>query len=172
MYLLIGVIFLFFGCTKDILFDTKLNQEEIGMKVKKVHTHFIGECTLIHFSPENAWYDYSELNPRVTGVSIWVTDMVNPIDEFTFELVGTAELFVGATVVGDPFTGKWEMTWKGTQTLTSPDGSTFRIVCHALGTGIGGDVDGLTARWKYTMDFDGNPETLKYITKGKITEVY
>ncbi len=176
MILILGVTFLFFSCSKDnssLAPDLNQNdQETSSLKAKKIHAHFAGICTPVNPPIEgvNAWNDVTD-DDRVTGISIWVTDGMEPIDEITFELSGTAELFVGAVVVGGENDGKWEMTWHGTMTWTSPDGSTFRIVVHAVGTGTEGDVMGLTARWKYTMDFDGTPETFKYVIKGKITEV-
>ena len=179
IFLLIGLIF-FFGCQKDNTVTTEPNQSDevtTSLKAAKVHTHFIGICTPIEFvSPtKSIWYDDTD-DDRVTGVSFWETESVVPIDEVTFELSGTTELFVGVEVDDDgeysidDNDGKWEMTWKGTQTLTSPDGSTFRIVAHAVGDGIGGIVEGMTAKWKYTLDFDGTPQTLHYHIKGKITE--
>ena len=176
MILIIGVAIIFFGCSENNSLIPDLNQnDEVtnSLKSKKIPTHFACTCTpllLPDGDDRNAWKDVTD-DDRVTGVSIWFTDEVVEIDEITFELRGTAELFVGAKVVGDEYDGKWEITWKGTQTLTSPGGSTFRIVVHAVGTGTEGDVLGLTAKWKYTMDFDGTPETLKYVIKGKITEV-
>ena len=88
----------------------------------------------------------------------------------TYEIIGTAEIFVGAEDVNDDYIGKWEMTWKVIQTLTSPDGSSFKLVGHAVGKGTEGKVLGLTAKWIYTMDFDGSPESFIYFSKGKITE--
>jgi hypothetical protein len=47
----------------------------------------------------------------------------------------------------------------------------WRIVIHAEGIGTEGDVLGLTANWKYTMDWVfTEPETFLYFSKGKITE--
>ena len=173
VFLITGASIVIFSCTKDnssLTPDINQNDElTTSYKAKKIHTHFSGECTLIHTSPENAWYDNTD-DARVTGVSIWESEPPQPIDDYTFELSGTAELFVGALNVGDEYDGKWETTWWGTMTWTSPDGSTFRIVAHAVGTGVEGNVAGLTARWKYTMNYDGTPETFKYSIKGKITE--
>ena len=172
--LIIGVSIFFFGCSKDNSLAPNQSQNDdvtSTYKAKKVHTHFAG--TSVPFpnldNPnENRWYDEAD-DWRVTGISIWVADPMIPINESTFELGGTAVLFVDAPEDDDPI-GKWETTWWGTMTFTSPDGSTFRIVAHAVGIGVEGEVEGLTARWKYTMDFDGSPETLMYVTKGKITE--
>ena len=47
---------------------------------------------------------------------------------------------------------------------------------HAVGTGTDGNVDGMTARWKYTMDYvggfplDPTHPSFMYVIKGKITE--
>ena len=78
---------------------------------------------------------------------------------------------MGATEVGGEYVGKWETTWEGIMTQTGPEGSTLRIMVHADGIGTEGEVLGLTAKWKYTMNWDGTPETYKYLIKGKITEV-
>lgn len=167
---IIAIAIIFSGCAKEQIVTSETdqdNQATTSLKATQSQTHFTGTCTLIHFAPVNAWYDDTD-DIRVTGVSIWVTESVVQIDEVTYELSGTAELFVGAEVVGDEYDGKWDMTWKGTQTLTSPEG--FRIVAHAVGAGTEGIVDGLTAKWKYTMDFDGTPETMFYAIKGKIKE--
>ncbi len=174
MFLVFGVAIMFSGCSKDnssLSSDlSQSDQETTSLKAAKVHTHFTGTSTPIDppIPDVNAWYDEAD-DPRVTGVSIWVSEPMVPIDEITFRLLGTADLFMGAEEYGGEDDGKWEMTWKGTMTLTSPDGSTFRIVVHAVGEGTEGDVEGLTAKWKYTMDFDGTPETFKYVSKGKIT---
>lgn len=185
LMLIIGAIFLFFSCSKDNSSLTpdlnQSDQETTSLKAKKVHTHFTGKCTPL-FHPDwpvpNTWYDEADNEPRVTGVSIWVNESEVQIDEITFELSGIAELFVGAEEFGDVgdgnYDGKWEMSWHATQTMTS---SGFRIVGHAVGTGSEGNVDEMTARWKYTMDYvDGFPldptdPSFMYITKGKITEV-
>ncbi len=168
MFLVIGASIIFFGCSKEDYPNPESNldnQETTSLKSAKVKTKFTGICTPTA-PPEpgdNAWYDAAD-DARVTGISVWVIEEVVPIDEITFELTGTAELTV------DDGLGKWEMTWHGTQTLTSPDGSSFELIAHAVGKGTGNAVEGLTARWKYSLDFDGTPETLVYTIKGKITE--
>ena len=169
-----GGTVLFSGCSEDNALVPNQN-DEIALKSKKIPTHFTGTCTpLYNVNPDIVtFYDAAD-DERVTGVSFWVTTVFEPVDEITFELAGTAEIFVGAVTADDvengEYVGKWEMTWKGTQTLTSPDGSTFRIVGQGVGTGTEGEVLGLTARWKYTMDFNGSPESFIYYSKGKITE--
>ena len=102
MILIIGATFLFFSCSKDNSSLTpdlnQSDQETTSLKAKKVHTHFTGECTpLFHpaWPVPNTWYDDTD-DDRVTGVSIWVNESEVQIDEITFELSGTAELFVGA----------------------------------------------------------------------------
>ena len=176
MILIIGATFLFFSCSKDNSSLTpdlnQSDQETTSLKAKKVNTHFTGVCTPL-FHPDwpapNTWYDDTD-DVRVTGVSIWVNESEVQIDEITFELSGTAELFVGAeefSDIGDGnYDGKWDISWRGTQIMKS-DG--FMIVAHATGTGTEGDVAGLTAKWKYTMNFDGTAPPM-YVTEGKITE--
>lgn len=163
--LVLGVSLIFSGCSKDYVEpdESKNDQETAYLKSTKVKTAFEGVCTPVSPSPVNTWYDVTD-DARVTGTSIWITEEITQIDEITFELQGTAELTL------EDGLGKWEMSWYGTQTLTSPDGSTFKVVAHAVGTGIEGDVLGMKARWKYSLDFDGTPETLFYKIKGKITE--
>ena len=186
IFLLIGATFLFFSCSKDNSSmapdSSQSDQETTSLKAKKVHTHFTGVCTpLFHpaWPAPNTWYDEADDEPWVTGVSIWVTESEVPIDDITIELSGTCELFVGAEEFVDVddgnYDGKWEMTWHGTQTLMLPDG--FRIVAHAVGAGTYGNVEGMTAKWKYTMDyvggfpFDPTHPSFMYVTKGKITVV-
>ena len=169
--IIIGVSIIFFGCSKDnSLAPNQSQNDEVTStyKAKKIHTHFTGTCFPTFPPPTNEngdeineWNDVAD-DPRVTGVSVWVTDGAEPIDEITLKLWGTAELTVNCGL------GIWEMTWRGTMTTTGE--GTFRIVAHAVGVGVEGEVEGLTARWKYTMNFDGTPESGIYITKGKITE--
>lgn len=156
------------GCSEDDEITTPL-------KSKKIPTQFTGVCTPIDNLGYDiiSWYDNAG-DARVTGVSLWIFTSVEPIDEVTLELTGTAEIFVGAQTVKDvydgKYDGKWEMAWKGYQTYSSPESITFRIVAHGVGTGTEGEVLGLTARWKYWMDFDGSPDSFAYFFKGKITE--
>jgi len=170
-----GITFLFSGCSEDNDLVPTQN-DEISLKSKKIPTQFSGICTPIDNMGYDiiSWYDATD-DPRVTGVSYWVFTGIEPIDEVTIELTGTTEIFVGAVTVDDVingrYLGKWEMTWKGYQNYTYPGSVTFKIVAHGTGTGTEGEVLGLTARWKYTMDFDGTPESgAIYYSKGKITE--
>ncbi len=168
----IGVAIIFFGCSKD---NSLAPTDDVtnSYKAQVVHTHFAGECTPITppGTTPNAWYDDVAVDARVTGVTIWITENEIPLNEVTTKLDGTAELFVGALNLNDVyngnFTGIWQMTWRGTVTTT---GQGLKIVCHVDGIGVEGVVLELTARWKYTMNWDGTPETFMYITKGKITE--
>ena len=171
--LFLGVAVFFFGCSEKNSLIPGLNQnDELSLKSKKIPTHFSGTCT-----PRSedliTWYDAAD-DERVTGLSLWFSTEAEQIDEITTEITGRAEIFVGAETLDDvnngDYVGKWEMTWKVTSTLTSPDGSTFKNVGQGVGAGTEGEVLGLTARWKYTMDFDGSPESLMYVSKGKITE--
>jgi len=166
-----GAAMLFSGCSEDNSLVPSQN-DEISLKSKKIPTHFTGTCEPI--SPDDGIFYDNASDERVTGISIWATTVFEPVDEITFIIAGTAEIFVGAENVDDVnsgnYSGKWEMTWKGTQTLTSPDGSTFRLLGQGVGNGTEGTVLGLTARWKYSMNFDGTPESFIYISKGKITE--
>ncbi|WP_167618506.1 hypothetical protein [Maribellus sediminis] len=172
--LIAGLALLFSGCSENSLIPDTQNDEIL--KSKKIPTQFSGICTPIDNMGYDiiSWYDATD-DPRVTGVSYWVFTGIEPIDEVTIELTGTTEIFVGALTVEDVingnYVGKWEMTWKGYQTYSSPESINFKIVAHGTGTGIEGEVLGLTARWKYTMDFDGTPESgAIYYSKGKISE--
>ena len=173
MILIIGVAIIFFGCSKNNSMAPDLSQgdeQTSSLKAKVVITHFTGTSNIVlpPIPNLNVWYDVAD-DSRVTGVSIWVTEGTK-VNGNTTKLWGTAELFVGAEEFADVglgnYDGKWEASWRGTQIMTS-DG--FRIVAHAAGTGTDGDVLGLTAKWKYTMDFDGTGPPM-YVTKGKITE--
>lgn len=172
--LFIGVAVILPACSEDNFVNP--NDEINSLKSKKIPTQFTGICTPINNMgyPIISWYDATD-DPRVSGVSYWVFTGIEPIDEVTIELRGTTEIFVGAVTVDDVingrYVGKWEMTWKGYQNYTYPGSVTFKIIAHGTGTGTEGEVLGLTARWKYTMDFDGSPESgAIYYSKGKITE--
>lgn len=174
MCLFMGVSVLFSGCSENNAQVPDLNQNDAianSLKSKKIPTQFTGTCKSLDYEWTDgavAFIDDAS-DARVSGVSKWYTTKFEPIDDITNELAGTAEIFVGTTtvdqVLNGNYDGKWEMTWKGTQTLTSQEGSTFKIVAHGVGTGTEGEVFGLTARWKYTTD-----ESLIYVSKGKITE--
>ncbi len=168
-----GLAMIFSACSENSLIPD--NQNDEILKSKKIPTQFTGICTPIDDMGYSviSWYDATD-DPRVTGVSLWFFTGIEPIDEVTIELTGTAEIYKGAETVEDVYNGdydgKWEMTWKGYQNYTYPGSITFKIVAHGTGTGTEGDVLGLTARWKYTMDFDGTPGSAIYVSKGKIME--
>ena len=169
LILIIGVAVIFFGCSKNNAFVPD-DQVATSLKAKVVNTHFTGTSSPLvpPGSVPNVWYDAAD-DPRVTGVSIWVTEGTE-VNGNTTKLWGTSEIFKGAADIDDVnngnYDGKWDISWRGTQ-IMKPDG--FIIVAHATGTGTEGDVAGLTAKWKYTMDFDGTAPPM-YVTKGKITE--
>lgn len=175
--LFIGMAFLFCGCTeKNSLVPGLTQEDDLILKSKKIPTQFAGTCANLNYKWDDgsaAFYDEAT-DERVTGVSRWYTVKYEQINDVTFSLAGTAEIFVGAVTVEDVnngnYIGKWYMTWEAIQTLfASP---AFRIMGHGDGTGMEGEVFGLTARWKYTMNFDGSPESFIYVSKGKITEPF
>jgi len=174
--LFVGVAIFLPACSEDnpLYPGTQKDEFANSLKSKKIPTQFVGVCTPLSVD-DGIWYDAAD-DERVTGLSIWASTGMEPIDAMTTEITGTAEIFVGAETLEDvdngEYLGKWEMSWKVTSTLTSPDGSTFLNVGHAVGTGTEGEVLGLTAKWKYTMDYDGSPESFMYVSKGKITEPY
>jgi len=166
MILIIGVAIIFFGCSKNNSLAPDLNQSDeltSSLKAKKVHTFFTGETTPIIPPPSggNDWSDVAD-DSRVTGVGTWVTEGGPTADG---KLWGTTELTV------DDGSGKWEMKWYGTQTLTI-DG--FNIVAYAVGVGTEGNVKGMFGEWTYTMNYTGgfpvNPfhESFFYVTEGYI----
>ena len=176
--LLSFMLLLIAGCSNDDSRVPGYQNDELAnsLKSKKIPTHFTGTCKSLNYEWEDGavlFYDNAS-DERVTGASKWYTTVYEQINDITFKLAGTGEIFVGAKTLDDVnngnYKGKWNMTWKGTQILTSPDGSTFRISGFGVGTGTEGTVLGLTARWKYTMNFDGSPESFMYVSKGKITE--
>jgi len=170
MLIVLTAAIFFTGCEKEAILIDESGQDGLKsatIKAAKLHTKFEGVCNLVSPAPINTWYDQAD-DSRVTGTSEWFTESAIPIDDITVELKGTSKLYVGGD--SEKNDGIWEMSWHGTQTLTSQDGSSFNIVAHAVGVGTEGNVMGMTARWKYSMHFNGNPETLVYFTKGKITE--
>ncbi len=162
--MIIGAAIIFSGCSKDdSLAPISQNDQEINLKAKKEHAHFTGKCTpLPPIYDVNAWYDATD-DLRTTGTTIWMED--DETDAFD----GTALLLVGALNPNDDNHGIWDITWSGEIEPTAEGG--LVIVVHAVGIGTEGSVEGLTARWKYKMDYDGTPETFMYVIKGKITEV-
>lgn len=100
------------------------------------------------------WYDEAS-DSRVTGKTIWYANEL--LDENgNGKYWGTTELFV------DNGGGKWEMIWGGNLTNNGTVG-----VATAIGTGVEGDVKGLTAKWIYKIDVSVG---FFYTTEGFIIE--
>jgi len=159
LILIIGVAILFFGCSKNNPMAPDVSQSDEltnSFKAKKTTTDFTGTSSpRVPLGTEpNVWYDDAS-DPRVTGITIWVTD-VGSIPEG--KLCGTAELFVGADEIGDDYDGKWEMKWYGT--VTPP-----MLVAHVVGIGTEGNVKGMFTQSTYTMDLGVGPP---YVTAGYI----
>ena len=86
------------------------------------------------------WYDTTN-DMRVCGTSIWVVNQL--VDaEGNGRLWGTAEIFVD----NDECKGKWQLSWWGT---VDAEG----VLAKAIGSGVEGDILGMTAKWTYDMDF-------------------
>ncbi len=100
------------------------------------------------------WYDEAT-DPRVTGKTFWyVNELLN--EDGNGKYWGSAELIV------DNNGGKWEIIWAGQLT----NGGTVANAT-AFGTGVEGDVKGLTAKWDYKLDLAVG---FFYKTKGFIIE--
>jgi len=164
IFLLIIFTMLFFSCQGEYLVEPEASPdvqssaslERASGPLAKFKTKFTGTCnfvapidpgttttlpngkTLIEgFRAE--WYDEAS-DPRVTGKTFWDANQL--LDESgNGKYWGTTELIV------DNDGGKWKMEWGGSLT----NGGTVGIA-KVLGTGIEGDVKGLTARWIYKID--------------------
>lgn len=169
MFLVIGTIIIFFGCSGDYLTGPEVDQieQEPESLAKLMKTHFTGTCNFVKdIDPGTTtvlpngqtliegmkaeWYDEAT-DPRVTGRTIWtVNQLVNK--DGTSKMWGTAELIV------DDNGGKWEMKYKGEITAEGAE-------APAIGYGVEGDVKGLKAKWNYKLVF---AEGFFYKTKGFI----
>ncbi|MEN8125685.1 MAG: hypothetical protein ABFR32_11205 [Bacteroidota bacterium] len=193
MYLFIGVIFIFFGCTEDTLFDSQFNQSDQKITLKKGNEiiDYKGECTPNFLIPEVTpeeigaqllkgkvvtWYDNAtdllgNPDPLVTGTTIWYVNEI-PKKDGTSKFWGKAELLVGVENPDDPeddCLGKWDMTWHGYLTPIIDEGVQVGIkaTCDAVGTGKEGIVKGLVSKSYYEMNFIfGDITTLVYYFEG------
>jgi hypothetical protein len=161
MIWVMAIAMIFFSCSKD---NTPTINDNVtnSFKAQALTTDFTGTSIPVSPSPPgssdpNVWYD--EAIDAVTGITIWVTEGLEPQFDGTINLWGTTELFVGAEtyaeVANGNYDGKWEMKWYGTQTFddpNNPETSPFVILAYAVGVGTEGNVKGMFAEWTYTMD--------------------
>ncbi|UCH14826.1 MAG: hypothetical protein JSV22_02400 [Bacteroidales bacterium] len=163
IFLVIGVTMLFFGCSEDSPMTPELDQDDPTTNDLKCargeKTEFSGISNFV--APGDAgtsvelpngkilvkgissqWHDDAD-DYRVTGNSFWYFNQLIS-GENTAQLWGRAELYV------DNDGGKWNMRWHGYQAPT-PDGG-FIIVADVFGRGVEGEVKGLVAKWRYTMN--------------------
>lgn len=172
MLLLFGVAIIFFGCEKmdPLVPDSNTDQEISSLKSAKVKTTFTGRSDYvadinpptITVQPNSKyktkwkdvigeWVDVAD-DARVTGKTLWYANYYWEDEAFTSnaKVWGKAELFVGVLEPGDEPLGKWEITWHGYITDNG-----LKASVDAVGTGTEGNVKGLVAHWKYTMDILG-----------------
>jgi len=102
------------------------------------------------------WYESANIT-EVTGQSFWTVNWLIDPDFTSAKLWGTSIINVGVENQGDPVLGKWEMIWNGTlsNAVFDPEAGFFTqglIAVDAVGTGVSGSVDGISAHWTYTMD--------------------
>jgi len=171
--LVIGVTIIFLGCSEDnCTAPVESNQAFAGTSIwvadidPGVTTTLDGGKTLIT-GQTSEWYDSTGVS-MVTGKSFWDVNWLIEEDG-NAQLWGTSELLV------DDDRGKWKLTWSGQRTPTGGGTfveweSPFRIEVEAVGTGIEGDVNGLEAKWTFTMDFNGDFSTLFYKSEGYIVK--
>jgi len=173
LFLVIGTVMIFFGCSGDNPMAPKLNQsdpmakelnqsDQVTTTLAKVKRTFTGICTPVippTIEGDNEWYDAAD-DWRVTGTTIWIQLSVSG---------GTATLFVDANNPHDENRGKWEMIWSSTMT---PIVGGFLIVAHAMGEGVEGKVKGMSAEWTYTMNWmdDDKENTFFYVVEGNIVK--
>jgi len=157
-FFVIGTLMVFFGCSSDNVLDTERSEDnQVSTSLaKRVKAKFTGTCNFVApIAPGTTtvlpngktliegmvaeWYDEAS-DPRVTGKTIWYANQLLDEDG-NGRYWGTTELIV------DNDGGKWKMEWGGNLT----NGGTVGIA-KVFGTGIEGDVTGLTAKWIYKID--------------------
>lgn len=170
MFLVIGTAIIFFGCSDNNVTAPESNQLFAGTciwiaDIDAGITTVLPDGRTLITEQTSEWYDSTNVG-MTTGQSFWNVNWLIEED-------GNAQLWGTSELLADGGSGKWELTWSGTRTPTSGGSfieweSPFRIEVDGVGNGIEGDVNGLEAIWTYTMDFDGNFNTLFYISEGYI----
>ncbi len=184
----IAVALIFFGCEKETFAPetNPIDQETAAFKAAKEKVSFEG----ISFPAEVpgpydtegditeylngkyqtkwkdvivTWYDDAD-DWRVTGTTVWYANYYweGEAPWSNGKVWGKTELFVDYNpdfTSDDP--GMWEISWHGYIT----DGG-WKAYVDAVGTGKSGDVKGLVAHWKYTLDLAA--DGFEYKTKGTI----
>ena len=160
VFFLIGITAIYFSCSDNNPSAPALNQgDQVTTSLPKV-TGFTSrsdlvtpiEAPTISLLPgdrtlaegnKTQWRDEAS-DPRVTGDAFWTTN--SRVNKYGFGTTwGTCELFV------DNEGGKWEITWEGIVEGSPATGDLF-IKGVAKGVGVEGAVEGLTAKWFYTLD--------------------
>jgi len=172
MFLVIGTVMIFFGCSADNPIAPESDQsDQTLISLAKKHATFYGTSEIDHVQdwgtmtplPNgkalgrgyiSVYYD-DVSDPRVKGFSTWYITIARLEADGSAKFNGKAELIV------DDDGGRWEMTWHGRK---AADGS---IVDYVVGTGKEGAVKGLVAKWTYTRPV-GMPGF--YNVKGYIVE--
>jgi hypothetical protein len=167
MFLIFGIVVMFFGCQADSITMSEPNQSDqtevtglsqgdpLYTSLAKAKASFTGRSDPVQqLNPGtvtllpngktlvkgmvNEWYD-TATDPRVAGQSIWYINK-------KIEADGTGIVWGRADLNVDDGGGRWEISWQGRLSST-------RLSVKAVGTGKEGDVKGLVAKWKYTMIF-------------------
>jgi hypothetical protein len=173
MFLVVGAIMMFFGCSQDNPVEPAANySEQIPATLAKAKSSFTGTSmptgnvldpgtskllpngrTLVKGEIAE-WYD-NATDLRVTGSSFWLVNKHLEADG-TGKVGGSAEIIVD----NEEYQGKWDISWHG---YVSAEG----VIGYAVGTGKEGDVKGLVAKWTYTMIFANG---IYYESEGEIFE--
>ena len=158
---LMGIAVFFFGCSDNPSAPENVQGDQVTTSLYKV-TGFSSRSDLVApiqaptITPlpggrtlaegnKTQWLDQAT-DPRVSGDAFWTTN--SNVNKFgAGKTWGTCELFVDNAEAS----GKWEITWNG-RVEGSPATGDLYIKGVAKGVGVEGDVEGLTAKWFYTLD--------------------
>ena len=160
IFLFLGIAMLYSGCSENNPNAPAISQgDQVTTSLAKV-TGFTTTSTLVTpieaptITPlpggrtlaegnKTQWRDEAS-DPRITGDAFWTTN--SEVNKYGRGITwGTCELFV------DNDGGKWEITWNGIVEGSPANGNLY-IKGVAKGVGVEGDVEGLTAKWFYTLD--------------------
>jgi hypothetical protein len=167
VFLLIAICIFYFGCSDNPSAPEETEIDQVATPLSKV-ARFTSTSTLVAPIPpgptttdlpggrtltrgnKTEWSDAAS-DPRVTGKAFWTTNSL--VNKYGRGITwGNCELFVDdpQDPNADPV-GKWKITWNGVVSGNPANGDLY-IKGIAKGVGVEGDVEGLTAKWFYTLD--------------------
>lgn len=177
---------IFFGCDKmDPLTESGNDFDTASLKGAKVEIEFTGTCSptatppgpptdavvkvlpngKIKSTDESAWWYDKATTPLLTGYTKWMINRIIDVD-------GVQKIWGKTDIDLDDDLGKWILSWHGYLYPTlDKDGNDIGLhgYCEGVAVGKEGDVEGMTAKMLYTLDFlYADPSTLFYATEGVI----